>query len=276
MMCLFIIHCRTLEEALTRSAEFYDYCNQYREHQYSSTSISTTPPILYLNGGERALCIFERYPASDGNRDFIGYVNILLMMYRFYSWLIGKEMPLLEVRLRANPPISTRHYEELFRCPVKFKQENSGLLVSASLLQHPLAQNEETLREFLRQTPYQLVKTGNPDGSKPLTRRVEQLLVNNSQKSPTAEIVAQQMNMSPRTLHRKLTQEGTGFQLIKDRYRRELAIHYMARPELTIDTIAALMGFQDNSAFYRSFKKWTGVSPGAYRTQVLDTNVRRD
>ena len=42
----------------------------------------------------------------------------------------------------------------------------------------------------------------------------------------------------------------------------------MNRPELSIDAIAAVMGFQDNSAFYRSFKKWTGQSPGQFRTQL--------
>jgi AraC-like DNA-binding protein len=82
--------------------------------------------------------------------------------------------------------------------------------------------------------------------------------------------------MSPRTLHRKLTIEATSFQLIKDEYRKQLAIHYIARPELTIDAIAALMGFQDNSAFYRSFKKWTGLSPGSYRSQLSPRTKHND
>ena len=95
---------------------------------------------------------------------------------------------------------------------------------------------------------------------------MEQLLTGYaSQKLPTAELMAERLNMSPRTLHRKLTAEGTSFQQIKDDFRRDLAIHYMGRQELTIDAIAALMGFQDNSAFYRSFKKWTGQSPGSWR-----------
>lgn len=271
MMCLFIIHCHTLETALVRSAEFYDYCNLYREQPHNTSA----PPISYMADGEDALCLFERFPNTTGDSNLIGYSNILLMMYRFYSWLIGKELPLKEVRLRAKAPMTSSHYEHLFNCPVRFEQENSGLVMSVSLLQHPVAQNEESLREFLRQTPYQLIKPGKPDGTKPLTRKVEQLLVNHSiQKPPSAQFIAQKLSMSPRTLHRKLATEDTSFQLIKDVYRKELAIHYVGRAELTIDAIAALMGFQDNSAFYRSFKKWTGLSPGAHRAQLSNAGVR--
>ncbi len=82
--------------------------------------------------------------------------------------------------------------------------------------------------------------------------------------------------MSARTLHRKLTAEDTSFQQLKDTFRRELAVHYMHREELSIDAIAAVMGFQDNSAFYRSFKKWTGISPGQYRLQLKQQDNTRN
>ena len=132
----------------------------------------------------------------------------------------------------------------------------------------------DSLKEFLRQSPYQLVKRDRPDTVNSLSRRIEQLLTHYAtQKLPTADVVASKLNMSPRTLHRKLTAERTSFQQLKDEYRKELAIHYVSRPELTIDAIAALMSFQDNSAFYRSFKKWTGMSPGQYRTSLVKNRV---
>ena len=62
--------------------------------------------------------------------------------------------------------------------------------------------------------------------------------------------------------------DAGALQQLKDSYRKELAVHYISRPELTIEAIAALMGFQDNSAFYRSFKKWTGLTPGQFRDQL--------
>ena len=74
--------------------------------------------------------------------------------------------------------------------------------------------------------------------------------------------------MSVRTLHRHLQKEGTSYQFLKDEFRKETALAYIKRRELKINTIALLMGFQDSSAFHRSFKKWTGLSPGQYRRQL--------
>ena len=196
-------------------------------------------------------------------------------MHRFYSWLIGKEIPLREVHLRATAPATSTHYDQLFQCPVRFEQAHSGLVIHRSLLQLPVAQTEESLKQFLRQAPYHLVKRDQPGSLNELSRQVEQLLSQYAtRKMPTADQMAQQLNMSPRTLHRKLTEEGTRFQQLKDSYRKELAVHYISRPELTIEAIAALMGFQDNSAFYRSFKKWTGLTPGQFREQLDNRGPR--
>jgi AraC-like DNA-binding protein len=206
MMCLFIIHCPTLHQALIRSWEFHDYCNQYRGIPRRRGS----RPVVYLDNGESALCLFQRSVSSEQDRDFVGHANVLLMMFRFYSWLIGKRLPLQAVHLRARAPASSKHYEQLFGCEVRFEQAHSGLLIPAGVLQYPVAQNEESLREFLRQAPYQLVKHEQPASVQSLTRRIEQLLSQYaSQKLPNADEVARQLNMSPRTLHRKLTAEDT-------------------------------------------------------------------
>ncbi|TDG13753.1 AraC family transcriptional regulator [Seongchinamella unica] len=264
MMCLFVIHCQTLEQALVRAWEFHGYCDQYRD----APSSSPPKPLVDL-GNERVLCLFQRSTELADDRVKVGHANIVLMMYRFYSWLIDRELPLLEVHLQAAAPESAEHYESLFGCPVLFAREHSGLVVSRQLLQYPLAQNEDSLREFLRLAPYPLVRRDSPGETGPLSRRIEQLLLSSGPENlPTASDVAAQLNMSPRTLHRRLTAEGTSFQQLKDNLRREMAVHYIQRDELSIDAIAAVMGFQDNSAFYRSFKKWTGTSPGQYRQQL--------
>ena len=66
-------------------------------------------------------------------------------------------------------------------------------------------------------------------------------------------------------MRRRLNDEKTSYQNIKDECRKEAAITYMNVPQLSINDIAALMGFDEPSAFFRSFKKWTGMTPGEYR-----------
>ena len=122
---------------------------------------------------------------------------------------------------------------------------------------------------LLAQQFSQLLRHDEPGRPNTLSRKVEQILsASGSSKLPNAESVARQLNMSPRTLHRRLTAEHTSFQQLKDSFRAGLARHYLGRRELSIDAIATLMGFQDNSAFYRSFRKWTGMSPGEYRRSL--------
>jgi AraC-like DNA-binding protein len=71
--------------------------------------------------------------------------------------------------------------------------------------------------------------------------------------------------MTPQTLRRRLGEEGQGFQSLKDHLRRDAAIEYLARPDMTLLDIADQLGFSEASTFHRAFKKWTGVAPGEYR-----------
>ena len=79
--------------------------------------------------------------------------------------------------------------------------------------------------------------------------------------------MAEQLHVSPQTLRRHLREEDTSFQEIKDHLRRDLAIYHLGRDELTINALAEQLGFSEPSAFHRAFKKWTGLTPGAYRAQ---------
>ena len=73
------------------------------------------------------------------------------------------------------------------------------------------------------------------------------------------------LSVTPQTLRRRLQDEGVGFQMIKDELRRDIAIEYLSKSELSILEISNQLGFAEASAFNRAFKDWTGFSPGAYR-----------
>jgi AraC-like DNA-binding protein len=75
------------------------------------------------------------------------------------------------------------------------------------------------------------------------------------------EAVAQQLGMSPRTLARRLSEEGTSFSDVLEGLRNDLAARYLGEKDFGIAQIAWLLGYQETSAFSRAFKRWTGKAP---------------
>ena len=86
-----------------------------------------------------------------------------------------------------------------------------------------------------------------------------------SRDFPSVVIMAEQLNMSVRTLRRRLKELGSTYQQFKDGLRRDAAMSFLNRPELKINAVSGLLGFDEPSAFHRSFKKWTGSTPGQFR-----------
>ena len=111
------------------------------------------------------------------------------------------------------------------------------------------------------------VKYRDPnDSSNTWTGRIRGLIGRDfSKPMPDFDWIAQELHTSPQTLRRRLKQENTSFQEIKDLLRRDMAIYYLSHQELPINDIAERVGFTEPSTFHRAFKKWTGVTPGAWR-----------
>ncbi len=75
--------------------------------------------------------------------------------------------------------------------------------------------------------------------------------------------------MHPRTLQRRVREEGTTFEAIKDGVRRGLAQRYLSQPDLPLTQITALLGYSEQSAFGRSCRRWFGVTPRQERTRLF-------
>lgn len=95
-----------------------------------------------------------------------------------------------------------------------------------------------------------------------ITRKVRNLLVGSPDAYPSLEQAANMLGMSGRTLRRRLLSAETTFQAELDTVRKEFAISLLKEKPIT--QIAALLGFNDASAFSRAFKRWTGVTPSKY------------
>ena len=77
--------------------------------------------------------------------------------------------------------------------------------------------------------------------------------------------VARRLGMSGRSLHRRLAEERSGFDVLLDDVRQEFAKRYLAQASVSASEVAYLIGFQSPTAFFRAFKRWTGGTPGMYQ-----------
>jgi AraC-like DNA-binding protein len=77
--------------------------------------------------------------------------------------------------------------------------------------------------------------------------------------------VAKGMNLSPRTLQRRLVEYNLSYQALLDAVREQLARRYLSRTSLMLSEIPFLLGYSDQSAFNRAFRSWTAMTPGRFR-----------
>lgn len=259
MMCHAIIHCPTLEKAIYRASAFHEICRGaqikpvlVRKGRYAKISFAPT------DNAELDFQVLLQQEAPERIR------TTLSMWHHFISWLLGAQVKLKAAYFSFPPPDDLEVYRQLFRSDVRFDQHDNALVFAAGYLDQPLVQTEQTLRSFLKTAPFQLIAMVNDDAS--LTSQVEALIGKDfSRPLPSAEEIASALNLSVSTLRRRLLEEHTSYQTIKDECRKRSALHYMGSPQLSINDVAELMGFDDPSAFFRSFKRWTGMTPGEYR-----------
>lgn len=110
----------------------------------------------------------------------------------------------------------------------------------------------------------------NLDASATTRERVRAALIELVPAGKTAlSDVAQKLAASTRTLQRKLNDEGTSFQDVLDETRKELALHYLRRTNISSGEISFLLGFSEPSSFFRAFQGWTGLTPERARAQAV-------
>ncbi|PMQ14024.1 putative HTH-type transcriptional regulator [Pseudomonas sp. AD21] len=250
MMCHALIHCRNLEKALQRGLLFY--------------SLFPEAPRLSLQREDE----WVRLSLDDSqlwDPDHFLSESLLVIWHRLGSWLIGQRIRLEQATFSYPKPAHGAEYDLLFPCPLVFSAEHSSLLFHSRYLHMPLLQDERTLKHFLERSPADLLS--RPDDGDSLSCRLRRLLSRDSAHWPDLEAVAAHLHISPQTLRRHLREEGTSFQELKDQLRRDIAIYHLGRADLSLQQIAEQLGFSEPSAFHRAFKKWTGLTPGAYRAQ---------
>ncbi|WP_340559694.1 AraC family transcriptional regulator [Streptomyces sp. GSL17-111] len=257
MMCRVVVYdgvhgSRDLRAALRRCQEFYD--------------LFPAGPRLRLvePGGARDEAAVEFDVADCDGPAHFGSEGTTVVGHRFAGWLLRRRIVLRRAEFSYPAPAHALEYDLLFGAPCVFGTPRTAIVFDRALLDEPVLQDAEGLRTFLRRAPVDVL--ARLDYAATVSARVRRLLGHALPGPlPTPEQIAARLSVSPQTLRRQLAAEGTSFQQVRDRLRRDHAIAVLASGRVSIEALSQQLGFSEPSAFHRAFRRWTGATPRSYR-----------
>ena len=246
------MNCATLGEAMGRIVPY--------EKLVGDMGVSRLEAV-----GEQVRLIWScRHQSAEIRRHMVESVLASWLLYA--RWMADADYSPHEVWFEHGlpPDAPLAEYQAVFGCPVRFQQACNALIVPLEYLQVPLRQADANLLRTLEEHALTLMAGLSDDEPLPLrVKNALRLLLKDG--LPRKERVAEKFHMTVRTLQRHLQLAGSSYQQILDELRQELAEHYLLRSDLTIQDIASYLGFTESRSFHRSFKGWTGQTPGEYR-----------
>ena len=164
-------------------------------------------------------------------------------------------------------PADVAEHRRIYGEPPRFDAGRSGFSFSRGLLARPLRTGDPALAALLeRFAARQIADLPSPTSVAAALRAL--WLRTGIAAELTLDAAAHRLNLSPRTLQRRLRAEGTSHHEIADEVRRCLASRMLAQSSLGVAEVAFALGFSDAGTLHRAFKRWTGMTPARYRRTV--------
>ncbi|MGE8685139.1 MAG: AraC family transcriptional regulator ligand-binding domain-containing protein [Acinetobacter sp.] len=197
-------------------------------------------------------------------------IAIALMLQFLKLFMRFEDIHLHEVHFNHPAPKNIAQYEHYFHCKVRFSQAKSKVIVPIQELSRPFSQGDQTLQKLLMQQAQSFLdKLPN---TTQIDQRLQQAILMGLQKNQfQIEHIATQLNFSIRQLQRHLQQQGTTYQQRMQEVRCMMAEEFLRDPHLSLQEIALLLGYSEQSAFQRAFKQWRNLTPQQWRQLQLET-----
>jgi AraC-like DNA-binding protein len=245
---LLMSSCATLREAVNQMERYgrsVTHAFGWRVEETNNTAIFVfdAPPPRSL--GERCHAEFH---VADG-------------IHSVRNWTHTRWEP-LRVAFRHAAPTDIRAHRAHFGPGLVFGAARTEVVLPRLVMELPLVTASPALTELVERHIRTLVEPAQSEGA-----RLKAALLAELERGSdiTVGSVAKRMGTSPRTLHRRLAEEGTTFQRMLDETRREIADDLLALPGARIKDVSYTLGFSDPRAFRRAFQRWTGRSPRVRR-----------
>lgn len=228
--------------------------------RFAPTRTSALALRLHVDGDVCALVIDE-VVSLGAARDMI-ILSLIVGLEQIGSALTGKPLEGMADVTFAMPPNFSR-FDALTRGRIRFDQPANQLVFSAALLDLPIVLADPVARRLAQEQCERELDALGHQGN--LVSRVRALVPKQAGGFCTLEEIATLVGHSPRTLKRKLAEQGTAFSEILEQQQRDRALMLLRAPDLSLEHVAERVGYSDVANFTRAFRRWTGLTPGAYR-----------
>lgn len=181
---------------------------------------------------------------------------------------LGRELIEALVCFEVEQPHYHDSYPHYLHSPFKFSQARTCVLLPEKLARQSNASGDPASYAVARELCAKLLEQV-PITSLSMTDRVKRYLLAQPAGSVTEEDVARSVYVSKRTLARRLQSEGSGYRKIRDELLSEMAARHLLDTRLSVESIAALLGYHDSANFRRAFRRWYGQSPADFRSTTV-------
>ena len=188
----------------------------------------------------------------------------------FGNWLADTNLPPAPISFTHAAPEDCSEHRRIFGTAAVFNAPMNSASFDAALLSWPVPNADVSMYPVLQQHAEGLLRAKNQaQGDKGIVALVRaNIIASLTQDRAKLALIAKELNLTQRTLQRKLSEAGSSFQQVLDNTRHELAKDYLGQQQLSLADIAFLLGYQEQSAFNHAFKGWFGISPGSYREKL--------
>lgn len=250
-----MLNCKDLEEALDKFITYHIINAEVNQFELITSGNSVSLLIKPYNTAIK----FSR----QSNESFLATI------VKTFVGLSGEKLVIDEIHFAHEAPKEISLHKEIFKTKLVFGGQVNKIVFNKQLLKLPIAYSNRQLLVSLQQYADKLLREikSNNQWSIKVERLLMQILLNGDK--PGIDQIAVSLTMSPRNLQQKLKQESTNYQFLLNKVRKDLSLQLIGKPDVTINDLAFLMSYSDQSAFCNSFKKWTGKSPLEYRKEII-------
>lgn len=196
--------------------------------------------------------------------------NCLASWVTFARYLISQPCnPTTILLTRKTPPLDQQNeYQNVFKCPIKYGQNENSIVFDKTLLALPLNKGNQQILSTLETHAKTLISNL---GHEHTFLALLKLAIENAleQGNTSQQHIAQQFGISAKTLQRRLADLDLQYQTFLDNIRLEKAKHYLGQTTLTLNVISSQLGFKEPRSFYRWFNKLTDKTPGKFREEIV-------